>query len=699
MAPLHDHLKSSSQESEPQCPAAAVDTRPCSPYFSLPSAVLLTIYSFDTVSEIFKRDLTLNRAVYSLLVDTLRIRDLILSNEHRLIPWPQRQDAIAGPDLLAYSQFCRGSREVLAEVADFSAFSSVFYNLIIEGISATSQDDPIQGISKSITNDDDFWSSSGKAYMACHQNCCDRTDIPTCICDPQCLVYGLCDRSLITKIELNFYRADYQAGRPTYAPRAVRVFVRDGPEGAWEPATGYIETINSPERFCIHLAPKIVIASSVRIELYGRQQTQQEDGQWYVCVRYARAVGVPLSSTYFGRRYPILKSLISSGSAGQHPPRHSEYDRVLMSLEYDLPAEGPWLPACRITTQTQFDVAIHMMDRALKNVCPYCMLARQALYPLVTVDQFLRASEELEGPNVTRRLSWSIAAFLFTISNPVTSVAVYRMLFEAYADLFTSDWEETERQRVRDGLRVPDPIGVVLHERFERFRVGDQRLTAFETVMLIRWVSRQADRREEFQEIVTRCTSVEERFSPCLLTVEVGDELRRFDLPRSVLLYQHSRVLPHDSFLGTFVRLGIDWPADEADPVHDLLLNLRGVNAVPLLTRFYGAQTRELAHVVSVCIAHYQALAYPSAASANTLDKPLAESGTSGKRYAQRLLSLIERLPLNPQDEGALRIQLQLRLEDTGSEPEIAIPSRYPGCPTLIALDDTVRKFGDFDEE
>lgn len=44
--------------------------------------------------------------------------------------------------------------------------------------------------------------------------------------------------------------------------------------------------------------------------------------------------------------------------------------------------------------------------------------------------------------------------------------------------------------------RVPEPIGMMLRERCERFRIGDQRLTAFETVMLIRWLSRQADRRE-----------------------------------------------------------------------------------------------------------------------------------------------------------------------------------------------------------
>lgn len=47
----------------------------------------------------------------------------------------------------------------------------------------------------------------------------------------------------------------------------------------------------------------------------------------------------------------------------------------------------------------------------------------------------------------------------------------------------------------------------------------------------------------------------------------------RYDLARSIMVYQHSRVLPHDSFLGTFIRLGIDWPNEEADPVHDFLLS------------------------------------------------------------------------------------------------------------------------------
>ncbi|KAF4715711.1 hypothetical protein FOZ63_009511, partial [Perkinsus olseni] len=231
----------------------------------------------------------------------------------------------------------------------------------------------------------------------------------------------------------------------------------------------------------------------------------------------------------------------------------------------------------------EFGIALLMMDRALRNL-------RLAI-----------ACEPLH--------EWRNQI------NPVTSVAVYKRLFAAYAELFASDWSEVDRQRVRDGLRVPDPIGVMLRDRYERFRVGDQRLTAFETVMLIRWFARQPDRRETFQGLLSRCTSSEERMTPCLLTVEVGDELRRYDLARFIMVYQHSRVLPHDCFLGTFIRLGIDWPTEESDPVHDLLLNLRGNNAAPLLTRFYGSHTRELAHVVSVCIAHYQALVYPVAAT------------------------------------------------------------------------------------
>ncbi|EER12398.1 hypothetical protein Pmar_PMAR001196 [Perkinsus marinus ATCC 50983] len=213
-----------------------------------------------------------------------------------------------------------------------------------------------------------------------------------------------------------------------------------------------------------------------------------------------------------------------------------------MSLEFDLPREGPWLPSARITSQAEFNTALRMMDRALRN-----LRLTQACEPLC---------------------NWQAQM------NPITSVAVYKRLFEAYANLFTSNWEESDRQKVRDGLRVPEPIGMMLRERCERFRIGDQRLTAFETVMLIRWLSRQADRREAFQQLVTRCTgAAEERMAPCLLTVEVGDELRRYDLARSIMVYQHSRVLPHDSFLGTFIRLGIDWPNEEADPVHDFLLS------------------------------------------------------------------------------------------------------------------------------
>lgn len=46
----------------------------------------------------------------------------------------------------------------------------------------------------------------------------------------------------------------------------------------------------------------------------------------------------------------------------------NRYDRVLMSLEFDLPREGPWLPSARITSQAEFNTALRMMDRALRNV-------------------------------------------------------------------------------------------------------------------------------------------------------------------------------------------------------------------------------------------------------------------------------------------------------------------------------------------
>mmetsp|Transcript_11154 Transcript_11154/g.11037 ORF Transcript_11154/g.11037 Transcript_11154/m.11037 type:complete len:133 (-) Transcript_11154:1-399(-) len=128
------------------------------------------------------------------------------------------------------------------------SFSSVFYNLISEGVAASSQDDPVQGVTKSVTNDDDFWSSSGKAFMIDrHQNCPACLELPECVCDPEYLIYGLCDRSLITRVEINFYRADYQAGQPIYAPRAVRIFIRDGLDGEWKAVTAIIETKNTSE--------------------------------------------------------------------------------------------------------------------------------------------------------------------------------------------------------------------------------------------------------------------------------------------------------------------------------------------------------------------------------------------------------------------------------------------------------------------
>ncbi|EER12399.1 hypothetical protein Pmar_PMAR001197 [Perkinsus marinus ATCC 50983] len=201
MAPLND-VSAAAMD----CHQPSNETRTTwSPYHSLPSAVLLTIYSYDTVSEIFKRDLLLNKAVHSLLVDTLHIYDLVLGNDNRLIPWPERADALAGP-----------------------------------------------GVTKSVTNDDDFWSSSGKAFMIDrHQNCPACLELPECVCDPEYLIYGLCDRSLITRVEINFYRADYQAGQPIYAPRAVRVFIRDGLDGEWKAVTAIIETKNTSKRLCI----------------------------------------------------------------------------------------------------------------------------------------------------------------------------------------------------------------------------------------------------------------------------------------------------------------------------------------------------------------------------------------------------------------------------------------------------------------
>ncbi|KAL3647371.1 hypothetical protein CASFOL_008339 [Castilleja foliolosa] len=187
-------------------------------------------------------------------------------------------------------------------------------NCISDAICASSTDNyPEESIKNTLEPSDrvgrraSYWSSKG------------ATD-PSA---PETLVYKLASQlCVITELHVHPFQAFFQFGFPIYSAKAVRLHIGHlkGPlhlksgEGDEFPGVQHFPedkfawTYSSPEfpmaqENCLQKfklpEPLLCIGGLLAVELLGRVQTQEMDGQYYVCINHIQVVGRALSPAFY----------------------------------------------------------------------------------------------------------------------------------------------------------------------------------------------------------------------------------------------------------------------------------------------------------------------------------------------------------------------------------------------------------------
>jgi len=159
----------------------------------------------------------------------------------------------------------------------------------LEAVSSTSQDFEQSAncaLDPDVTR---FWSSTRSlAGGPCPRSCPD-----------QLLVYrcpgGLCALDTVSLVP---FRCGYQPSHPCYAPRKFRVVVSLDMQALHVTWTSPdLDVLNVNDVFCYQLAPLIVVGKYVHVHLVGRQQTQESDNLYYVCMQSVAVTGIKVEPT------------------------------------------------------------------------------------------------------------------------------------------------------------------------------------------------------------------------------------------------------------------------------------------------------------------------------------------------------------------------------------------------------------------
>ncbi|KAL3834487.1 hypothetical protein ACJIZ3_009223 [Penstemon smallii] len=139
---------------------------------------------------------------------------------------------------------------------------------------------------------------------------------------PETLIYKLAAQlCLITEVHIHPFQAYFQFGFPIYSAKAVRFHIGH-PKVPLEPENDYNDeflnfqefsddkfewTYTSQEFPMAHEnrlqkfrfpEPVLCIGGILKVELLGRVQTQEIDGQYYICITHVQVVGRPLSPAF-----------------------------------------------------------------------------------------------------------------------------------------------------------------------------------------------------------------------------------------------------------------------------------------------------------------------------------------------------------------------------------------------------------------
>jgi len=164
---------------------------------------------------------------------------------------------------------------------DLTSNGALSFPLIKEGLEASSTDHKKQTIKQTLDGlEHTFWSSVGNENPETNESLIYQ------LCQPICAVFS---------ISIRPYRASYQLGQPIYAPRSIQISIGFSPEDYhWK--SEVFPVINEHETFTFSISPYMAIGGYIRLDLYGRYQTQPSDELYYTVLESVSASGIPIGA-------------------------------------------------------------------------------------------------------------------------------------------------------------------------------------------------------------------------------------------------------------------------------------------------------------------------------------------------------------------------------------------------------------------
>eukprot|EP01117_Protostelium_nocturnum_P009127 TRINITY_DN3269_c0_g1_i1.p1 TRINITY_DN3269_c0_g1~~TRINITY_DN3269_c0_g1_i1.p1 ORF type:complete len:667 (-),score=142.87 TRINITY_DN3269_c0_g1_i1:62-1891(-) len=153
-------------------------------------------------------------------------------------------------------------------------------SIIEVGVEASSMDDASQDINQTLEQNEGsferFWSSKGSSDPTSAEYLIYQLKQPLCI---------------ITSVSILPYQANYQQGCPIYAPTSMQVSVGFSPHKYhWKSSILPIENTRTMKK--IDIAPYVTVGGFIRIDLFGRYQTQMQDDLYYTVLELVSAQGI-----------------------------------------------------------------------------------------------------------------------------------------------------------------------------------------------------------------------------------------------------------------------------------------------------------------------------------------------------------------------------------------------------------------------
>ncbi|KAJ3126894.1 hypothetical protein HK098_007028 [Nowakowskiella sp. JEL0407] len=195
------------------------------------------------------------------------------------------------------SEWCEDMKGICSELGILSAaLKSDGVSLIESGAAASTVDEASQNIDKTLDSyTRTFWSSKG-------------SEDPT---TSECVIYKLeSPMCLVSRVEVTPYEAAFQHGMPIYAPQFLRISIGFNPNLSQMNYIGDLIPVENVNKPVVIELDSMVVGKYIRIDLYGRYQTQQMDQRYYTCLNFVRCFGAPVTSDMLSKDFPVtFKSL------------------------------------------------------------------------------------------------------------------------------------------------------------------------------------------------------------------------------------------------------------------------------------------------------------------------------------------------------------------------------------------------------